>query len=79
VLVLVATETVYYGETKLEVPRMTCPSRESIPGILGGRQAFQKIAIRTAYVIAIWNLYMAASEHVAVAHGLIIPGAQAQM
>ncbi len=45
----------------------------------GGRQALQEIAILTAYLIATWNLYMAASVHVAVAHGLIIPGAQAQM
>jgi hypothetical protein len=33
---------------KLEVPGLTCPGRESNPGLHGGRRALQKRAIRTA-------------------------------
>ncbi len=32
---------------KLEVPGLTCPGRESIPDLHGGRRALQKRAIRT--------------------------------
>jgi hypothetical protein len=34
---------------KLEVQELTCPGRESNPGLHSGRRALQKRAIRTAY------------------------------
>jgi hypothetical protein len=58
---------------KLEVPRQTCPVKESNPGLSGGRRASQ-----TAYLIAIQYLYMAVPVHVAVTHGLM-QGVQARM
>jgi hypothetical protein len=62
----------------LEVTRLTCHRRESNPGLRGGRRVLQKRAIRTVYLIAIRNPYMAAPVHVAVTHGLI-PGASSNV
>ncbi len=42
---------------KPEVPRSTCPGRESHQGLRGGRRALWKRAIQTAYYFAIRNLY----------------------
>ncbi len=43
----------YPGHPKTEVPRLTCPGRESNPGLRGGRRALY----RTACLIVFLNLY----------------------